>query len=111
KPSTGVSPTIISRGMIELTKHRDGVVLPVRAQPGAAKNGLRGEQNGMLKVSVTQVAERGKANKAIIEVLAKSLALRRSQIELIAGEQQPQKRFLIRGISAADLSERIAASG
>jgi uncharacterized protein (TIGR00251 family) len=95
--------------MIEIANHPEGVILPVRAQPGAAKNGLRGEQNGMLKVSVTQIAERGKANKAIIEVLAKSLDLRRSQIELIAGELQPSKRFLIRGISAADLSHRIAS--
>jgi uncharacterized protein (TIGR00251 family) len=96
---------------IEISPHAEGAILPVRAQAGAAKNGLRGEQNGMLKVSVTQIAERGKANKAIIEVLAKSLGLRRSQIELIAGELQPQKRFLIHGISAGDLSERIAASG
>jgi len=96
--------------MIELSNHSDGVILPVRAQPGASKNGVRGEQNGMLKVSVTQIAERGKANKAIIEVLAKSLDLRRSQIELISGELQPQKRFLIRGILADDLAQRIAAA-
>jgi hypothetical protein len=96
--------------VIELSSHPDGIILPVRAQPGAAKNGLRGEQNGMLKVSVTQIAERGKANKAILEVLAKSLELRRSQIELIAGELQSQKRFLIRDISAEDLAERIAAA-
>jgi len=97
--------------MIELTEHAEGVVLSVRAQPGAKKNELRGEQNGMLKVCVTQVAERGKANKAIVEVLAKELKLRRSQIELIAGELQPQKRFLIRDLTAADLSERISLNG
>jgi uncharacterized protein (TIGR00251 family) len=96
--------------MIELSSHVDGVVLPVRAQPGASKNALRGEQNGMLKVSVTQIAEKGKANKAIIDVLAKSLNLRRSQIELVAGELQSQKRFLICDISAEDLAERIAAA-
>jgi uncharacterized protein len=96
--------------VIELSSHSDGIVLPVRAQPGASKNALRGEQNGMLKVSVTQIAERGKANKAIIDVLAKALGLRRSQIELIAGELQSQKRFLIRDISADDLAKRLAAA-
>lgn len=96
--------------MIELTNHPAGVILPVRAQPGAAKNGLRGEQNGMLKVCVTQIAERGKANKAIIEVLTKALDLRRSQIELLSGQLQSQKRFLIRGILANDLAQRIAAA-
>ena len=63
----------------------------------------------MLKVSVTQIAERGKANKAIIEVLAKALDLRRSQIELVSGELQAQKKFLIRGISASEFAARIAA--
>lgn len=95
---------------IEISSHPDGVILPVRAQPGASKNALRGEQNGMLKVSVTQIAEKGKANQAIIDVLAKSLDLRRSQIELISGELQPQKRFLIRDISAATLASRIQAA-
>jgi uncharacterized protein len=95
--------------MIELTDHREGVVLPVRAQPGAAKNAIRGEQAGMLKVSVTQIAEKGKANKVLIDVLVKGLGLNRSQIELIAGETQPQKRFLIRGLSRLELAQRIAA--
>ena len=95
--------------MIELARHPEGVVLLVRAKPGAAKNAIRGEQNGMLKVSVTQIAEKGKANKSLVGVIAKGLNLKRSQIELIAGETQPQKRFLIRGLSQAELAERIAA--
>ncbi len=95
--------------MIELAAHTDGVILPVRAQPGAAKNGVRGEQNGMLKVCVTQVAERGKANQAIVELLAKSLGVRRSQIELVVGELQPQKRFLIRGVTVEQLKARLEA--
>jgi uncharacterized protein len=95
--------------MIDLSDHPEGIVLPVRAQPGAGKNAIRSEQNGMLKVSVTQIAEKGKANKSLIEVLAKGLGLKRSQIELIAGETQPQKRFLIRGVSREELAKRIGA--
>ena len=93
--------------MVDLLDHLEGVVLPVKAQPGARQNAVRGEQNGMLKVSVTQVAEKGKANTAVIEVLAKALNLKRSQIELIAGETQPQKKFLIRGLLRDDVSARI----
>jgi uncharacterized protein len=96
--------------MVELSDHPNGIILPVKAQPGSKRNAIRGEQNGMLKISVTQVAEKGKANKALIDVLAKELGLARSQIELIAGELQPQKRFLIRGLSRANLSERIEES-
>jgi uncharacterized protein len=95
--------------MIELSDHPGGVVLPVRAQPGARSTAIRGEQGGALKVAVTQIAEKGKANKSLVEALARLLGLKRSQIELIAGEAQPQKRFLIRGVTRAQLAERIAA--
>jgi len=95
--------------MIALEAHAEGVILPVRAQPGARRNEIRGEQAGALKVCVTQVAEKGKANKAVIEVLCDRLELRKSQVELLAGETSQQKRFLVRGLSATDLQPRIAA--
>jgi uncharacterized protein YggU (UPF0235/DUF167 family) len=96
--------------MIRLESRPDGVVLPVRAQPGGRVNAIRGEQNGALKVSVTQVAEKGKANHALIEVLTKSLKLRKSQLQLIAGGASPQKRFLVTGITPPELQARIAAA-
>jgi len=95
--------------MIELSDHRDGVILPVRAQPGASRAGIRGEHGGALKVSVTQVAEKGKANESLLETLAKGLGLQRSQIELVNGETHRDKQFLIRGIGREELAERIAA--
>ena len=51
--------------MIQLEPHPDGVILLVRAQPGSRKNEIRGEQEGMLKVCVTQAPEKGKANKGL----------------------------------------------
>ena len=94
--------------MILLTPHDQGVLLPVRAQPGAKRNEIRGEQDGALKVCVTQSPEKGKANKAILELLSKQLGLRKSQLALVAGETAQQKRFLVREISAAELAARIA---
>jgi uncharacterized protein len=93
--------------MLSLEPHADGTILPVRAHPGARRNEIRGEQDGMLKVSVTQAPEKGKANKAVIELLAKKLGLKKSQIELVAGETSHQKRFLIRGIKADELAARV----
>lgn len=93
--------------MIELEVRGDGVLLPVKAQPGGRVSAIRGMQDGMLKVSVTQVAERGKANKALVAVLAKGLGVRRSQVELVAGETSSQKRFLIHAITAGALRARL----
>lgn len=94
--------------MIALETHPEGVVLPVRAQPGARQNAVRGEQEGSLKVAVTQVAEKGKANKAVIEQLARALELRRSQFELLSGDTSHHKRFLVRQIALDDLAARVA---
>lgn len=94
--------------MIELAIHPEGILLPVRAQAGGSKNGIRGEQNGMLKVSVTQVAEKGKANKALAETIAQGLSLKKSQVELFSGETHSQKKFLVRAITRDDLQQRLA---
>ena len=93
--------------MIDPEPHAEGAVLPLRAQPGARRNEIRGEQDGMLKVSVTQIAEKGKANKALVEVLAKGLGLRKSQFALLSGETSSHKRFLVRGITREQLAELI----
>lgn len=95
--------------MLELQSHPNGIILPVRAQPGARRNEVRGIQDGALKVCVTQAPEKGKANKAIAEVLAKWLGVRKSQIELVSGETASQKKFLVRNVTPADLSTRINA--
>ena len=94
--------------MLALEPHPEGTILPVRAQPGARRNEIRGVQDGMLKVCVTQSPEKGKANKAMVELLSKSLGLKKSQFELIAGETSHQKRFLVRGIKPEELAARVA---
>jgi uncharacterized protein len=89
--------------LISLESHTDGVILLVRAQPGARRNEIRGEQDGMLKVCVTQSPEKGKANKALVELLSKKLGLKKSQIELISGETSHHKKFLVRGMTLQEL--------
>jgi uncharacterized protein (TIGR00251 family) len=93
---------------LEIQSCEEGLLLPVKAQPGARRNEIRGVQDGALKVSVTQVAEQGKANEAIREQLAKSLRLRRSQVELASGPTASQKRFLLRDIEREELERRLA---
>jgi len=95
--------------VIDLQQHPQGTILPVRAQPGARKNEIRGIQNGMLKVCVTQSPEKGKANRAIVVFLANSLNLKKSQFELFAGKASRAKQFLVHGVTRKELLARIAA--
>jgi len=96
--------------MIDIATHPDGCILPVRAQPGARKNAIVGEHGSALKVAVTAPPDRGKANKALVELLSEVLGLKRSQIELIGGLTSHDKRFLIRGLTRAELLARVTAA-
>ncbi len=95
--------------MIALVDHPEGSVLPVRAQPGARRPGVQGEQNGALKVAVSAPPEDGRANAALVETLRRALGLKRSQVELLAGHTSRDKRFLIRGVARPELEQRLAA--
>src|SRR5438046_2207735 len=94
--------------MIHITEHAEGCILPVRAQPGARKAGVLGEQAGALKVAVTAPPDDGRANKALSEMLREQLGLKRSQVELLSGDKSRDKRFLIRGVTKANLEARMA---
>ncbi len=89
--------------MIEISPHAEGCVMSVRAQPGARRNAVVGEQAGALKVAVTAPPDKGRANEAIIEGLAEAFGLKRSQVELLSGATSRQKKFLLRGISRSEL--------
>jgi uncharacterized protein (TIGR00251 family) len=87
-----------------------GVVLLVRAAPGSRENRIRGWHGNALKISVTDVPEKGKANQALAELLVKALKLRRSQLTLLSGETSRDKQFLVGEISPEELESRIATA-
>jgi uncharacterized protein YggU (UPF0235/DUF167 family) len=93
--------------VIELAAHAEGVILPVKAEPGSRHQGIRGEHAGALKVAVRQAAEKGKANQALIETLAAELGLKKQQIELLSGATGGRKRFLLRGVHQAALQTQL----
>jgi uncharacterized protein len=92
---------------IELESTDAGVVIPVQAQPKARRNAVTGEHNGMLKVSVTQAPEKGKANAALELVIATSLGLKKSQVQIVSGQTSSKKKFLISGDSIEVVGDRI----
>ena len=85
----------------------EGIVIPVKAHAGARKNGVTGIHGDALKISVSQAPEKGKANEAIVDVLAKFLQVRAAQIQIRTGMRDRRKSFLIQGVSLADVQNRI----
>ncbi len=89
--------------MIRLEAHGEGVVIGVRVSAGASRDRVLGEHAGALKVSVAAAPERGKANKAVCALVAKTLGLSRAQVRLVSGETSRDKKLLVTGMPRADL--------
>ncbi|MDA8745014.1 DUF167 domain-containing protein [Rubripirellula amarantea] len=67
------------------------VRLPIHVTASARRNHVGGQHDGALRVRVTAVADKGKANKAIMKLLAKTLGLSISQFEIISGHTNRRK--------------------
>ena len=74
------------------------VVFPVYVVPRAAKNEIVGVQGETLKVRVTAPPVKGKANEALVRLLAKTLRLRKDQVEIVAGHRARHKMVRAEGI-------------
>lgn len=92
---------------IDLEERKEGVAFGVKAQPGAKKNEIAGVFDRSLKVKVTDVAEKGKANKAIISLLSKKLGIAKSLLEIVAGDTNSRKKILVRDMNSDTLIKLI----
>ncbi|WP_367158933.1 DUF167 family protein [Ferrovibrio sp.] len=84
----------------------DGLRLAVRLTPKAGRDGIEGlkptADGGVeLSVKVTAVPENGKANDALLRLLAKRLKLPVSSLQLVAGTTDRHKQILIGGDPSA----------
>jgi len=91
----------------------DGVRLRLKVTPKARHAGFGGllaEADGhvALKVAVTAAPEDGKANAAMIALLAKEWGVAKTAISVVAGATDRRKLVEIRG-STAELTARIGA--
>ncbi len=80
---------------IELTESSSGTRLRLRVKPGARKNTVLGVRSGALLLSVTAPPDRGKANKAVLRLLAQTLDLPGSTLELVSGQGSRDKTVLV----------------
>jgi uncharacterized protein (TIGR00251 family) len=84
---------------LEITSISGGVRLRLRVAPKAARARIMGEHGGALKLAVTEAPERGKANAAVIELLARELRVSKREIAIVSGETAQDKVVEISGVS------------
>lgn len=89
----------------------DHLKLSVRLTPNGGRDAIDGmeydsEGNAHVKVRVSAVPEKGKANKALTGLIAKALKLPKSSVAVISGETSRKKNLRIDG-DPEDLLEKL----
>ncbi|MBM3266712.1 MAG: YggU family protein [Candidatus Sericytochromatia bacterium] len=80
---------------------RDGVVLDVRVQPRAGRDGILGVQGDRLRLRVAAPPVDGEATAACRSLLAEAFGVPLSAVRLLKGERSRDKTFAISGDPAA----------
>lgn len=88
---------------------KDGVTFTVRLQPSSRQNAVVGEYAGALKISVTTAPEKGKANAALLRLLAEYLDVPVDRLQILAGEKSRLKTILVRGATEQEISARLTS--
>lgn len=69
--------------------------IEVHVKPNSRKEGITLSEDGIYKVSVHALPEDGRANSAVIELLAEHFDVPKSRISLVRGHSGRKKLFAI----------------
>lgn len=90
-----------------------GLILHLRVTPNAGRDAIEGAElrddgTSVLRIRVAAVPDKGKANAAVIALMAKALGLPKSALTLASGETSRFKTVVATGADD-DLVARLAA--
>ena len=88
----------------------NGVLVAVHLTPKASHAAVGGTAETVdggraLKVKVTAAPEKGKANAALLKLLAKEWRIAPSRLSLVSGDRDRRKRILVQGDPAERMKE------
>jgi uncharacterized protein len=85
--------------------------LRLRVSPGAGRSAVVGRHGDGWKVRVAAAPERGKANDAVLELLARVLSVPRRSIQLVSGLTGRDKIVELAGLAPDEIDRRLASAG
>jgi uncharacterized protein (TIGR00251 family) len=83
--------------------------LKLRVSPGSRRPGIAGRHGDAWKVRVAAPPEGGKANEALLRLLAETLDVPRSSVALVSGRTSRDKIVVLEGVGQAQ-AERLLTS-
>lgn len=90
--------------------HPEGVLLHLKVQPRASRDGLDGVLGQELKIRVTAPPVDSAANQAVIELLAGHLDCPKSALAILRGQTGRHKVVLVRGLATSQVWVKLKAA-
>jgi hypothetical protein len=81
--------------------------ISLRVTPGASGDAVLGWQGDVLRLRVAAPAQRGKANEAVLRLLAAALGIERRRLRIVRGATSRQKVILVEGLDEAEVRARL----
>ena len=81
--------------MLAVRRVGERLVFTIRVTPRSSENAIAGERDGVLLVRVTAPPVGGKANDAVVALLAKALGTPRGAIHVVRGASARTKRISV----------------
>ena|SRR5436190_1691017 len=88
----------------------DSTRLQLRVSPGAGRAHVVGRHGDAWKVRVTAAPEGGKANDAVVRLLADALSVARSDVTIQSGHGARDKIVTLAGIDPDETERRLASA-
>jgi uncharacterized protein len=82
--------------------------LRLRVIPGSARPGIVGRYGEAWKVRVNAAPERGRANEAVLELLAETLSVPRGDLRVVSGHTARDKIVELHGIAEDETVRRLS---
>ena len=81
--------------------------LRLRVSPGATRTELAGRHGDGWKVRVSAAPERGRANEAVVGLLAERLGIPRASLSVVSGQTSRDKVVELRGLGRVEAERRL----
>ncbi len=82
-------------------------IIQIKVTPNASKNQILDWTEGVLRLRIKGVPEKGQVNEELIAFLAKQLGIAKSHIEMVSGATSRIKRLKIACFTKEQLEERL----
>jgi uncharacterized protein len=84
--------------------------LRLRVAPGAARGEVVGRHGEAWKVRVAAPPEGGRANEAVVRLLAETLSVPRHAVTLVSGHSVRDKIVELAGLESAQIERRLSSA-